>query len=209
MIDNLRQVNWRKCYMRELDLQLEVKAPLKLIDLLDDISPVLETMRIDFPTSRSGFCRMAPRPPHLPRFTSILHILRGLRRPLTALRHADLYIDDENWAALVSAMLQVAPSLESLTLSTNTGLMRNTSAEDDIPVIPELPCLRSIVLQGLDQSITGTLSAIIARAPNLEHVALIDLNLNWQHTKASLPDDSILNCLSCLLVSMPYSDYMG
>lgn len=154
----------------------------------------------------SGFYRMVPHPPHLPRFTSILHILRGLHRPLTALRQADLYIGDENWAALVSAMLQAAPNLESLTLSTNTGLIRNTSAGDDIPIIPELPCLRRIVLQGLDQSITGTLSAIIARAPNLEHVALRDLNLNWQPTKASLPDDSILDCLSCLLVSTPHSD---
>lgn len=204
MINNLRRANWRKSYLRELDLQLEVKVPLKLIDLLDDISPVLETLRLDFPTSRSGFYRMAPRPPHIPRFTSILHILRGLHRPLTALRHADLYIDDENWAALVSAMLQAAPSLESLTLSTNTGLIRNTSAEDDIPIIPELPCLRRIVLQGLDQFITGTLSAIIARAPNLEDVALRDLNLNWHPTKASLPDDSILDSLSCLLVSTPY-----
>lgn len=103
-------------------------------------------------------------------------------------------------------MLQAAPNLESLTLSTNRGLIRNTSAGDDIPIIPELPCLRRIVLQGLDQSITGTLSAIIARAPHLEHVALRDLNLNWQSTKASLPDDSILDCLSCLLVSTPHSD---
>lgn len=103
-------------------------------------------------------------------------------------------------------MLQAAPSLESLTLSTNAGLIRNTSAEDDIPIIPELPSLQRIVVQGLDQSITGTLSAIIARSPNLEHVALRDLNLNWQPTKASLPDDSIIDCLSCLFVSTPYSD---
>lgn len=82
MIDNFRRANWRKSYLRELDLQLEVKVPLKLINLLDDISPVLETLRIDFPASRSGFYRMTPRPPHLPRFTSILHIMRGLRRPL-------------------------------------------------------------------------------------------------------------------------------
>lgn len=198
MIDNLRRVDWRQTYLRELDLQLEVKVPLNLIDLLNDISPVLEILHIDFPTPRSGFYRMAPRPPHLPRSTSILHMMRGLRRPLTALKHVELYIDNENWAALVSAMLQAAPNLVSLTISTDMHLIRNISAEDKVPIIPELPCLRKIIIQEMDNSITAALTAIIASAPNLEHVALRDSNLSWQPAKASLLDESILDRLSRL-----------
>nr|KIR49337.1 hypothetical protein I312_01492 [Cryptococcus bacillisporus CA1280] len=80
MIDNLSRVDWRKSYLRELDLQLEVKVLLKLIDLLDDISPVLETLHIDFPTSRLrllsyGSSSSAPSafhfyPPHTERSSS-------------------------------------------------------------------------------------------------------------------------------------------
>ncbi|OXC67603.1 hypothetical protein AYX13_03895 [Cryptococcus neoformans] len=198
MIDNLRRVDWRRTYLRELDLQLEVKVPLNLIDLLDDISPVLETLHIDFPTARSGFYGMAPRPPHLPRFTSLLHVMRGLRRPLTALKHVELYIDNENWAALVSAMLQAAPNLESLTISTDMRLIRNNSAEDKVPIILELPSLRKIIIQEMDNSVIMALTAIITRAPNLEHVALRDLNLSYQSAKASLLDGSILDRLSRL-----------
>ncbi|WVO14477.1 hypothetical protein L204_102112 [Cryptococcus depauperatus] len=179
LLSMLKSCSRRRAYIKELNVQPEVRIPVAFIELLDELAPVLETLHIDFPFARMGFYRMAPRPPPLPRFTSLLGIIKGLHNPLTSLRNVSIHIENEDCGTLILALLRAAPNLESLYVSMDIPYVQYRTCKEIYNNLPSLSSLKSLIMQRMNTCVVRSLVAVVRNAPNLEHVALRDSELRW------------------------------